>query len=121
MAKFIFISIIGRLCGGIMASWAVYSEQNKKIFLKNTNILLFQKSALAGWGDSKAGGGAGAGTGAGVSGGTQGLAHWMSVMAEHMNPESSLHHPYMWPNGIEQKMSLTEQQHLLHKGCYLFQ
>merc|ERR550532_1800746 len=39
----------------------------------------------------------------------------MSVMAEHMNPESSLHHPYMWPNGIEQKMSLTEQQHLLHK------
>merc|ERR1719242_1563345 len=39
----------------------------------------------------------------------------MSVMAEHMNPDSSLHHPYMWPNGIEQKMSLTEQQHLLHK------
>ena len=83
--------------------------------------MIFQKSALAGWGDSKAGGGAGAGSGAGVSGGTQGLAHWMSVMAEHMNPDSSLHHPYMWPNGIEQKMSLTEQQHLLHKGCYLFQ
>merc|ERR1719192_964456 len=39
----------------------------------------------------------------------------MSVMAEHMNPVSSLHHPYMWPNGIEQKMSLTEQQQLLQK------
>ena len=55
------------------------------------------------------------------AGGTQGLAHWMSVMAEHMNPESSLHHPYMWPNGIDQKMSLSEQQQLLQKGCYLFQ
>ena len=83
---------------------------------------MLQKSALAGWGETKSGAGSGGGVaGAGVSGGTQGLAHWMSVMAEHMNPESSLHHPYMWPNGIEQKMSLTEQQHLLHKGCYLFQ
>ena len=53
---------------------------------------------------------------AGAGGGTQGLAHWMSVMAEHMNPEGGLHHPYMWPNGIDQKMSLTEQQQLLHKG-----
>ena len=59
---------------------------------------------------------------AGPGGGTQGLAHWMSVMAEHMNPESSLHHPYMWPQGItDQKMSLTEQQQLLQKGCQIFQ
>ena len=56
---------------------------------------------------------------ASAGGGTQGLAHWMSVMAEHMNPESSLHHPYMWTNGIDQKMSLSEQQQLLQKG-YLF-
>ena len=55
------------------------------------------------------------------AGGTQGLAHWMSVMAEHMNPESSLHHPYMWTNGIDQKMSLSEQQQLLQKGYYLYQ
>ena len=48
---------------------------------------------------------------------TQGLAHWMSVMAEHMNHESSLHPAYMWPNGINQKMSLTEQQQLLQKGA----
>ena len=35
------------------------------------------------------------------SGGTQGLAHWMTVVAEHMNPETSSIHPtYMW-NGIE--------------------
>ena len=46
----------------------------------------------------------------------QGLAHWMSVMAEHMNHESSLHPAYMWHNGIDQKMSLTEQQQLLQKG-----
>ena len=45
-----------------------------------------------------------------------GLAHWMSVMAEHMNHESSLHPAYMWHNGIDQKMSLTEQQQLLQKG-----
>ena len=46
----------------------------------------------------------------------QGLAHWMSVMAEHMNHESSLHPAYMWHNGIDQKMSLSEQQQLLQKG-----
>lgn len=74
------------------------------------------KSALAGWGESKSGGGTGAGVAGAGAGGTQGLAHWMSVMAEHMNPESSLHHPYMWTNGIDQKMSLSEQQQLLQKG-----
>ena len=51
---------------------------------------------------------------------TQGLAHWMSVMAEHMNHESSLHPAYMWHNGIDQKMSLTEQQQLLQKGGRYF-
>ena len=51
---------------------------------------------------------------------TQGLAHWMSVMAEHMNHESSLHPAYMWHNGIDQKMSLTEQQQLLQKGGKYF-
>ena len=50
----------------------------------------------------------------------QGLAHWMSVMAEHMNHESSLHPAYMWHNGIDQKMSLTEQQQLLQKGGRYF-
>ena len=50
----------------------------------------------------------------------QGLAHWMSVMAEHMNHESSLHPAYMWHNGIDQKMSLTEQQQLLQKGGSYF-
>ena len=51
------------------------------------------------------------------AGGTQGLAHWMSMMAEHMNHESGLHPAYMpWHNGIDQKMSLTEQQQLLQKG-----
>ena len=63
------------------------------------------------WGGDKGVGGGGAG------GGTQGLAHWMSVMAEHMNHEtSSLHPAYMWHNGIDQKMSLSEQQQLLNKG-----
>ena len=52
---------------------------------------------------------------------TQGLAHWMSVMAEHMNHESSLHPAYMWHNGIDQKMSLTEQQQLLQKGGRYFE
>ena len=62
-------------------------------------------------------GGGGAVGGGGAGGGTQGLAHWMSVMAEHMNHEtSSLHPAYMWHNGIDQKMSLSEQQQLLHKG-----
>ena len=51
---------------------------------------------------------------------SQGLAHWMSVMAEHMNHESSLHPAYMWHNGIDQKMSLTEQQQLLQKGGWCF-
>ena len=55
-------------------------------------------------------------SGGGAGGGTQGLAHWMSVMAEHMNHESSLHPAYMWHNGIDQKMSITEQQQLLQKG-----
>ena len=37
-------------------------------------------------------------SGAGSQGG---LAHWMTVVAEHMNPETSSIHPaYMW-NGIE--------------------
>ena len=58
--------------------------------------------------------------GAAGGGGTQGLAHWMSVMAEHMNHESSLHPAYMWHNGIDQKMSLTEQQQLLQKGGRYF-
>ena len=44
----------------------------------------------------------------------------MSVMAEHMNHESSLHPAYMWHNGIDQKMSLTEQQQLLQKGGRYF-
>ena len=67
-----------------------------------------QKASLV-WGGEKSGGGAG--------GGTQGLAHWMSVMAEHMNHEtSSLHPAYMWHNGIDQKMSLSEQHQLLQKG-----
>lgn len=75
------------------------------------------KTALAGWGDSKPTGGTGGGvSGGGAGGGTQGLAHWMSVMAEHMNHESSLHPAYMWHNGIDQKMSITEQQQLLQKG-----
>ena len=64
-------------------------------------------------------GGGGAVGGGGAGGGTQGLAHWMSVMAEHMNHEtSSLHPAYMWHNGIDQKMSLSEQQQLLNKGEY---
>jgi len=75
------------------------------------------KTALAGWGDSKPAAGTGGGvSGGGAGGGTQGLAHWMSVMAEHMNHESSLHPAYMWHNGIDQKMSITEQQQLLQKG-----
>ncbi len=38
-------------------------------------------------------------------GGGQGLAHWMSVMAEHMNHETTPLHPaYMW-NGVEVKFS----------------
>ena len=65
-------------------------------------------------------GGGGAVGGGGAGRGTQGLAHWMSVMAEHMNHEtSSLHPAYMWHNGIDQKMSLSEQQQLLNKGEYI--
>ena len=46
-----------------------------------------------------AGGSAAAAAGAG--GGTQGLAHWMSVMAEHMNQETAALQPtYVW-NGTE--------------------
>merc|ERR1719483_1286180 len=79
------------------------------------------KTALAWSGDTKPGGGGVGGgvTGGGAGGGTQGLAHWMSVMAEHMNHESSLHPAYMWHNGItggDQKVSLAEQQQLLQKG-----
>jgi len=79
------------------------------------------KTALAWSGDTKPGGGGVGGgvAGGGAGGGTQGLAHWMSVMAEHMNHESSLHPAYMWHNGItggDQKVSLAEQQQLLQKG-----
>ena len=45
--------------------------------------------------------------------GSQGLAHWMTVVAEHMNPETSSIHPaYMW-NGIE-------VFHFRFLGCSLF-
>ena len=78
-----------------------------------------QKTGLPWGSDTKPG--AGAAGAAGGGGGTQGLAHWMSMMAEHMNHESasSLHPAYMWHNGIDQKMSLSEQQ-LLQKGLLLF-
>ena len=69
-----------------------------KLGILRVNLLILimdsflQKASLV-WGGEKSGGGAG--------GGTQGLAHWMSVMAEHMNHEpSSLHPAYMW-NGVE--------------------
>nr|XP_053640605.1 zinc finger protein rotund-like isoform X1 [Cherax quadricarinatus] len=70
--------------------------------------------------------------GAGVAGGVggsspptsqqaapQGLVHWMSVMAEHMNnPHHDAMH-YMW-NGVESKMNVTPDQHNssspMHKG-----
>ena len=56
----------------------------------NKSKLSFQKASLV-WGGDKGVGGGGAG------GGTQGLAHWMSVMAEHMNHENStLPSSYMW-------------------------
>merc|ERR1719474_1763728 len=74
------------------------------------------KTALAWSGESKPPAGTPGAATPGAGGGTQGLAHWMSVMAEHMNHESSLHPAYMWHNGIDQKMSLTEQQQLLQKG-----
>ena len=80
-----------------------------------------QKTGLPWGSETKPGGGGGGGVGGGgAGGGTQGLAHWMSVMAEHMNHESSLHPAYMWHNGIDQKMSLTEQQQLLQKGGRYF-
>ena len=75
----------------------------------------FQKSSLSWGGPEKVSTAASVG-----GGGSQGLAHWMSVMAEHMNHESSLHPAYMWHNGIDQKMSLTEQQQLLQKGGRLW-
>ncbi len=80
-----------------------------------------QKTGLPWGGDTKpvtgAGGPGGGVGGGGAGGGTQGLAHWMSVMAEHMNHETAPLHPaYMWHNGIDQKMSLAEQQQLLQKG-----
>lgn len=83
-------------------------------------ILCLQKTALAWSGDTKPGG-AGGGSGGSTAGGTQGLAHWMSVMAEHMNHEAPLHPAYMWHNGIDQKMSITEQQQLLQKGIQTIQ
>ena len=44
---------------------------------------------------------AGGSAAAGAGGGTQGLAHWMSVMAEHMNQETAALQPtYVW-NGTE--------------------
>ena len=84
----------------------------------NNLYLIFQKTGLPWGSEAKPGsGGAGGVGGGGAGGGTQGLAHWMSVMAEHMNHEtSSLHPAYMWHNGIDQKMSLTDQQQLLQKG-----
>lgn len=45
---------------------------------------------------SKCGPGAGAAPGGGPQGG--GLAHWMSVMAEHMNHDA-VH--YMWNGGVD--------------------
>jgi len=51
-----------------------------------------EKTASSGGGGTPNGGGGG-----------QGLAHWMSVMAEHMNHETPTLHPaYMW-NGVEVK------------------
>ena len=98
----------------------INKDKPNNLINSNQNLFLsfFQKTGLP-WGssDTKPGaGGAGAATG---GGGTQGLAHWMSMMAEHMNQESasSLHPAYMWHNGIDQKMSLSEQQ-LLQKGTY---
>ena len=64
-------------------------------------LFVLQKASLL-WG----GGGGGEKTiqagGGGGGGGGQGLAHWMSVMAEHMNHEAAPLHPaYMWHNGVE--------------------
>jgi hypothetical protein len=54
--------------------------------------------------------GGGGGTTNGGSGG-QGLAHWMSVMAEHMNHETTPLHPaYMW-NGVEVKFLKEGRSH----------
>ena len=72
----------------------------------NAHFSLLQKANLL-WGGGGGGSektttsvGGGGGTTNGGSGG-QGLAHWMSVMAEHMNHETTPLHPaYMW-NGVE--------------------
>ena len=56
----------------------------------------FQKSSLSWGGPEKVSTSASVG-----GGGSQGLAHWMSVMAEHMTHETPLHPAYMWPNGTD--------------------
>lgn len=90
----------------------------------------FQKASFAwseGGEDGGGGGGGGGGTGVAGSGGTGagatgggGLAHWVSVMAEHIhNPHSAtgvggVHHqqqsppqpPYPWNNGLSSDVSL---------------
>ena len=65
-------------------------------------LFYLQKTGLPWGSESKPGGGGGGGVGGGgAGGGTQGLAHWMSVMAEHMNQETAALQPtYVW-NGTE--------------------
>jgi len=106
----------------------------------------FQKNSFA-WSEGGEEGGGGGGGGGGGTGGTGtggtgpgttgggGLAHWVSVMAEHIhNPHSAtgvgVHHqqqsppqpPYPWNNGLSSDVStLLLQSAFLHMISYMLE